>query len=75
MKKIILALVWCTVVFTPCLLMFCEGGYPLFGSMGINGPYLVQIIGLIYSFILLRYNRVMIPQWVRSIVDELVRDE
>lgn len=76
MKKVILALVWCTLVFTPCMMMFCQGGHSVFGFMGIhNGPYLIQIVGLIYSLLLLRFSHVMIPGWVRRIVDELVRDE
>lgn len=76
MKKVIFALVWCTVMFIPCMWIFAQGGYSLLSCIGIDdGPYLVQLVGLIYSYILLRYHRFLIPHWVRNIVGTLVRDE
>jgi len=76
MKKFILALLWCTVVLSPCLLMFCQGGYSLLSFMGIdNGPYLIQLAGLLYSLLLLVFHAKAFPDWVMDSVDELVRDE
>ncbi len=76
MKKVILALIWCTVVFSPCMMTFWQGGYSLLSFAGIDdGPYLVQLIGVLYSFFLLKCYRLVIPSWVRNIVGTLVRDE
>ena len=78
MKNVVTALIWCAVLFTPCLLMFCQGGYSVLSLIGIEtdgGPYLVQVIGLIYSLLLNRYNQWLIPKWVKDKVDALVRDE
>lgn len=76
MKKVIIALTWCTVVFLPCMLIFVHGGYSLLSFAGIDdGPYMVQLIGIVYSYILLKYHRKMIPSWMRNVVDTLVRDE
>ena len=76
MKKVILALIWCTVVFSPCMMTFWQGGYSLLSFAGIDdGPYLVQLIGVLYSFFLLKCYRLVIPCWVRNVVGTLVRDE
>lgn len=76
MKKVILALIWCSVVFSPCMMVFCQGGYSLLSFAGIgNGPYLVQVLGMLYSLFLLRYHRLLIPRWMRNVVGTLVRDE
>ena len=76
MKKVIIALLWCTLVFSPCLLMFCQGGYSILSAAGIDdGPYLVQLLGISYSWFLYRYHRFLIPRWIRNVVDTLVRDE
>ena len=76
MKKVILALIWCTVVFSPCMMTFWQGGYSLLSFAGIDdGPYMVQLIGIVYSFLLLKFHRKMIPSWMRNVVDTLVRDE
>lgn len=40
-----------------------------------DGPYMVQLIGIVYSFLLLKFHRKMIPSWMRNVVDTLVRDE
>ena len=75
-KNVFTALVWCVVVFTPCLLMFCQGGYSVFSVIGLNdGPYLIQVLGLIYSLLLNRYHAYVIPKWAREKVAALVRDE
>ena len=76
MKKKIIAVVWCSIVCLPCFLMFCGGGYSLLHFMGIDdGPYLVNLIGIVYSFLLLKCHRFVIPKWRRDTVDTLVRDE
>ena len=76
MKKKIIALAWCSIVCLPCFLMFCEGGYSLLSFMGLyDGPYLVNLIGIVYSFFLLKCHRLVIPEWMRNTVDTLVRDE
>lgn len=76
MKKVILALIWCTVVFSPCMMTFWQGGYSLLSFAGIDdGPYLVQLIGVLYSFFLLKCHHLVIPSWVRNVVGTLVRDE
>lgn len=76
MKKKTLALLWCTVVFSPCLLMFCEGGYSILSFAGIDdGPYLIQVIGMIYSLFVFRYHKYLIPRWARNMAETLVRDE
>ena len=76
MKKKILALVWCAVVFSPCMMIFCQGGYSIMSFAGMDdGPYLIQVLSIVYSFFLLRYWRVLIPRWVRNVVGTLVRDE
>lgn len=76
MKKKILALVWCTVVFSPCMMIFCQGGYSIMSFAGMDdGPYLIQVLSMVYSFFLLRCWRVLIPRWVRNVVDTLVREE
>jgi len=76
MKKEIIAVLWVTIVCSPCILIFCEGGYSLLSFIGIdNGPYLVNLIGIIYSLFLLKYSRLLIPDWVRNTVDYLVRED
>ena len=56
--------------------MFCQGGYSLLSFMGIdNGPYLIQLAGLLYSLLLLVFHAKAFPDWVMDSVDELVRDE
>jgi len=76
MKKKIAAVIWYSVVFLPCFLIFCEGGYSLLSFMGIDdGPYLVNLIGMLYSAFLLRFHRLVVPGWVRDTVEEMVRDE
>ena len=76
MKKVIFALLWCTVVFLPCMLIFVQGGYSILSFAGIDdGPYLVQFVGIVYSFLLHKYYRKLIPRWMRNVVGTLVRDE
>lgn len=76
MKRVIIALLWCTLVFSPCMLMFCQGGYSLLSFAGIDdGPYLIQLAGIVYSLFLLRYHKRLIPCWMRNVVGTLVRDE
>ena len=40
-----------------------------------NGPYLVNLIGLLYSAFLLKYHRLLIPDWMQKTVDNLVRED
>lgn len=76
MKKIIISVVWMTVVYAPCFLIFCKGGYSLLSVIGLdNGPYLVNLIGMLYSLFLLKYSHLLIPDWVRNTVDYLVRED
>lgn len=76
MKKIIISIVWMSIVYLPCFLTFCEGGYSLLSFIGIdNGPYLVNLIGLLYSALLLKYHRLLIPDWMQKTVDNLVRED
>ena len=57
-------------------MIFSEGGFSLLGFMGIDdGPYLVNLIGMLYSAFLLRFHRLVVPGWVRDTVEEMVRDE
>ena len=57
-------------------MMFCQGGYSVLSFVGINdGPYLIQVVGLVYSLLLNRYHAFVIPKWVKDKVDALVRDE
>lgn len=52
MKKIIISVVWMTVVYAPCFLIFCKGGYSLLSVIGLdNGPYLVNLIGMLLFFL------------------------
>ena len=75
-KKIIISIVWMSIVYLPCFLIFCEGGYSLLSFIGIdNGPYLVNLIGLLYSAFLLKYHRLLIPDWMQKAVDNLVRED
>ena len=65
-----------TIVYAPCFLMFCEGGYSLLSFIAIdNGPYLVNLIGILYSLFLLKYSRLLIPDCIRNTVDCLVRED
>ena len=76
MKKIIISIVWMSILFMPCLLTFCEGGYSLLSFIGIdNGPYLVNLIGILYSLFLLKFHRWLVPDWMRNTVDNLVRED
>lgn len=76
MKKKLFSLVWIFILFLPCLLTICEGGYSLLSFIGIdNGPYLVNLIGLLYSAFLLKYHRLLIPDWMQKTVDNLVRED
>ena len=75
-KKIIISVVWMSIVYLPCFLIFCKGGYSLLSFIGIdNGPYLVNLIGLLYSAFLLKYHRLLIPDWMQNTVDDLVRED
>jgi hypothetical protein len=76
MKKIIISIVWMSIVYLPCFLTFCEGGYSILSFAGIDdGPYLIQVIGMIYSLFVFRYHKYLIPRWARNMAETLVRDE
>lgn len=65
MKKTILAVIWLALVLSPCLLMLCLG----------NDDFTEILVCLVYSLILFKYHRVMIPKWVRDKVDNLVCED
>ena len=65
MKKTILAVIWLTIVLLPCALMLCMD----------NDDFKKILVCLIYSVILIKYHRLMIPKWVRDKVDNLVCED
>ena len=76
MKKKIFSIVWMFILSIPCLLTICKGGYSLLSFAGIDdGPYLVNLIGLLYSAFLLKYHRLLIPDWMQKTVGNPVRED
>ena len=76
MKKKIIALVWCSIVCIPCFLIFTGGGHPVLRFLGIHGgPSFENILALVYSAFLFKYYHLLIPDWMRSMVDNLVRED
>ena len=76
MKKKLFSLVLISFLFLPCLLTICKGGYSLLSFAGIDdGPYIVNLIGLLYSAFLLKYHRLLIPDWMRKTVGNPVRED
>lgn len=69
MKKfrLVIALIWCSVVCLPVIVIFTEGAD--------GGPTWWNVFGLIYMFLLLKFPKKFFPSCVRTTVDKLVRDE